>query len=268
MIPMFEIIENKKIKIEEMISLVGFEMIKEITDTAVVIHVGLPRTGTTFIQNEIFEKSPEVNYIDRRHAKLKKDKKKLIDKKGKIWYFKKYPEYISDDKINVISDEMLCYSPERKKILRGFKKRFSDAKIIVGLRDKQKWKKSWYNKYIKSGGVHTFDFWKENILLNFDFKEYTNFLENNFNEVFIYKFKELKSYKRKVIKKMCDFIDIKTPLYKNNKHNKSINRDYLEAIRILNHLYNTNYNHSKIGFLPDENFPKPATIIKKIDNFF
>lgn len=234
----------------------------------VVLHVGLPRTGTTFIQNEIFEKSPEFNYIDRRHYKAKKERKRLIDNKGNIWYFKKYPDYLENDKINIISDEMLCYSPRRKKIIKGFKKRFLDAKIIVGLRNKEKWKRSFYNKYVQSGGTASYRYWKKNILKDFEFKDYIRFLKNNFDDVFVYNFKDFKRDKRKVIKKMCGFIGINVPKYKDFRINKSVNKDYIEAIRILNHLYNTNYNHSRIGFLPDENFPKPATIIRMIDNFF
>lgn len=86
----------------------------------VVIHIGLPRSGTTFLQKEIFKKSPKVKYIDRR-----KDKSFQTFKEGIKWYLSDdFPSFLSKNKTNVISDEMICYIEDRKKIMKKFKKIF------------------------------------------------------------------------------------------------------------------------------------------------
>jgi hypothetical protein len=214
-----------------------------------------PRTGTTFLQKEIFPKHPKINFI----PKMK------LRRRGKYnWNWEKVKKMSKQKKNNVVSDEMLCYADNRKAVLKQIKKHFPDAKIVFCLRNKESWKKSWYNNYIKSGGVHTFNFWEKNILKDFDFKNYMSIIEKLFDSFFIYHFEDFKKDADNVIYELCNFIGIETLSYKNQKHNESLSKDYLEAVRLLNHFWNTRYNDKLFGILPPKFFPKPLYILKKI----
>ncbi len=111
-----------------------------------VIHVGLPKTGTTFIQNEVLEKSDQIFYVGRPYTQ-----------EGRAFNMIQYcddtlyDEAAVRDEINalkrraegrkiVISDEMLAGSPlfgfrNRSSIARRLHRYFPDARIVVCLRN-------------------------------------------------------------------------------------------------------------------------------------
>ena len=129
----------------------------------IIIHVGLHKTGTSFLQAEIFPRIKNVNYI------------------GML----KYGTKIYDDKLNIISDEELSVNPhlppchsdyfdsgQRYVIAERLHSIFPDAKIILGIRNKDSWLRSVYSQYVKGGGVHDFDSFVANVFdhrfLDFD----------------------------------------------------------------------------------------------------
>ena len=110
----------------------------------IVIHVGLHKTGTSFLQAEIFPKIKNVNYI------------------GMLRYGSK----IYEDKLNIISDEELSVNPhlppchgnyfdsgQRNVIAERLQSIFPNAKIILGIRNKDTWLRSVYSQYVKGGGT-------------------------------------------------------------------------------------------------------------------
>jgi len=186
----------------------------------IVIHLGLHRTGTTFLQKEVFEKMLDVNYIfdDSLHRF----------------------EILND--INLISNEGLSLSmphsyTHRLQVLKHIKKLFPDAKIIIGFREKKSWLKSCYYRYILSGGTSTYDdyleVYAENII---DYDKYLFEVKKNFSEVFVYQFEDLKKNPDKVISDMCNFIGCKVPNYKIVKRNASLNEKQLNTLRLFNKL--------------------------------
>jgi hypothetical protein len=146
----------------------------------IYLHIGLPKTGTTYLQRRIFPKLKDVNYVDIRHkdflyfinpitrqplSKLtRKEKailkilinKKVKNKKNLISYedfsgmwFKtnqtknKKPSKIRTNNLNEI-----------KSLFEDF-----DLKIIVALREQTDLINSLYKNYIYFGGtkdIHTF----------------------------------------------------------------------------------------------------------------
>ena len=63
--------KKKKLEIEE--------------QTGMYIHVGLPKTGTSFLQKEVFPKIKEIDYFGKEQiitANMKKNKKNLYSDEG------------------------------------------------------------------------------------------------------------------------------------------------------------------------------------------
>lgn len=188
--------------------------IKEVT-----IHLGLHRTGTTFLQKEIFEKL-KINYIfdDAIHRiKMK-------------------------DGINLISNEGLSLSmphslTHRLQILDHLQKLFPNARILIGLRERETWLRSCYYRYILSRGTLTYQEYLEKYANNIlDFDSYLKEIQKRFGEIYIYHFEDLKRKPDYTIKKICDFIDVEIPRYKLTKRNASLKMNQLNVLRQLNKL--------------------------------
>lgn len=161
-------------------------------DREIFIHVGLPKTGSTWLQHSYFPK------LDLILIKYKKDFK-IIPKKGKI----------------LISNESLSGSPRssvkfRYYLTYGLKKSYPNAKIILGLREKKSWLKSLYNQGVKRGIYNvSYKKWLNNFDLGLcDFDSYVKLLTDQFDDVFIYWFKDFRENKAGVLKDMCDFLGV------------------------------------------------------------
>lgn len=154
-----------------------------------IIHVGLPKCGSTFLQNQIFSK---------------------IDKK-------------------VYSNELLSGMnvEERELYARGLYNKYGqDLKIILILRNKDDWNKSLYNQNVKS--LNTFlkyDEWYKKKFdkgLN-DFNGYIKLLDGFFNDVYVYDYEDFIDNKNKFILKLCWDIGCKCPNYDDVRYNNRLN---------------------------------------------
>lgn len=184
----------------------------------IIIHLGLHRTGTTFLQKEVFEKLP-VNYIfdDAIH--------RIELKEG----------------INLISNEGLSLSmphskTNRLQILDHLHKLFPNARILIGLREKESWLKSCYYRYILSFGKLKYQQYLKKYTNNTpDFDLYLKEVQKRFSNIYIYHLEDLKKNPKGRIKGICDFIGVDTPNYKIVKRNASLSIKQLEMLRKLNH---------------------------------
>lgn len=174
----------------------------------VIIHVGLHKTGTTFLQKEIFPKLKGVKFFDKKDINFNID--------------------LSEEKINLISSEQLSGSPHdltpsvnKYKIADRLHGAFPEAGIIVVFRDKQDWVKSVYGQYIKSFGVEDFETWYNNIFKKeeLDFEKYKRCLTDLFKHVLVCQYEDLKTDPDGFVKKICDFIGTEVPNYKNREWN-------------------------------------------------
>ena len=201
----------------------------------IIIHVGLHKTGTSFLQKNVFEKLKEISYrygfsLDDPPAKEKK---------------------------NLISYEALSgrpflpnYPDTRYIIANRLKRIFPTAKIIVGIRDIKLWKKSLYYQYIISGGILNYNQYEKKISNSsyMDQGSYVNYLKELFDEVLVYKQEQLKNNTDETVKKICDFIGLDVPNYSKRKRNVSMTPNRIKVIRIINKfLYST---HNKKGIVP------------------
>ena len=171
----------------------------------IFIHVGLPKTGTSWLQQNLF---PKINV----HLIRKRKDFVNIPNNGKI--------LIS---IESLSGSFRFPVDYRNYLAYGMKTVYPDAKIIVGLREKDSWLKSMYNQGVKRGVFEeSFEEWKNNLdprILDFD--SYIKKLNELFDDVFVYRFEDFKKDKKKVIEDMCRFLDVEVPVYEDSRINPS-----------------------------------------------
>lgn len=179
----------------------------------IIIHVGLPKTGTTFFQYEIF------------------------------------PKIMKRDGIRIISNESLsCNSMiswvnghnniilDRYELIEGIHRFYPDAKIIFGVRDKKTWVRSCYSSYIKGGGQKEFSNWFDIVfdkeLLDFDV--YLCHLKKLFDNVYIYRFEDFIADKNKIVREICSFIGVEEVVFKDKRYNVGLNERQIRLGMFLN----------------------------------
>jgi len=170
----------------------------------VIVHVGLHKTGTTFLQQMVFPKLMGVNFVNLTGT-VRYDILGVDVKPG----------------INLISREGLSGHPfepdralyfERDVIARNLKKVFPSARIIVGVRDKDAWVKSLYKQYFKMKPGGTFNgFMKVFDKRYLDFEGYISLLESLFSDVYVYHYENLKDDFDGFIDGIVDFVGVSRP---------------------------------------------------------
>lgn len=154
-----------------------------------IIHIGLPKCGSTFLQNQVF------NNIDKK----------------------------------VYSNELLSGMNivERELFARGIYHKYGcKTKILLIIRDKDDWCRSLYNQYVKSFNTClSFDRWFEkrfdkNLL---DYDSYIKLLDGFFDDVFVYDYEDFIENKKKFVYRLCDDINAIRPVIKNIFYNKRLN---------------------------------------------
>ena len=170
----------------------------------IFIYVGLRKTGGTFLFNEIFSKLKQQGYII------------LL-------------EYVSFKGIKHGSTDIT---------IQELKKRYPEAKIIMGIRDKQSWIKSYYNLLVQYGEYHSFNYWFYNLFdyENLNFEKLVEELKHSFKDVYVYDFSEFKKMPL-CIKNLCDFIGCQVPVFDPAPVNVSLNDKYLFLLRVLNRIF-------------------------------
>ena len=160
------------------------------------------RTGTTFLQQEVFPKLENVEYIPR-----------YIDK---VAIYARHPISMSFpdiDKPILVSNEgfslftqveglhsKYCAKPE--VIAKRLHRVFPQARIILGIRDKDSWLFSTYKNLVRHGYDKSFNYFLENVR-DFDIKSLKDTVISLFDEVYIYSFDEFKKNNKKVIADMA-----------------------------------------------------------------
>lgn len=244
----------------------------------IILHIGMQRTGTTFLQNSIFPNIQEVNLANfYRHDGIKfdmlgrEDVQSILTNIEKYEYntvYKKIYRHFQDDKINLISNEniyceMWTKKDKRVEKIEKTKEFFPNAKIIFGIRDKRDLLLSWYKKYVVNGGTLSFQDFKQ-VTVNidkFDYGSYTKYLLELFGKenVYIYRFEEMKRDIYSFVNGICNFMGVDSPNFKNKKWNVGYSLWQLKTSLILNHFFKTSLNPE--GVIPLEYKWHPHRII-------
>ena len=189
----------------------------------IVIHLGLHKTGTTFLQKCVFPKLKDVevqhlmNICQIKFTSFKKTL--LISSEGLLSSMPHYPDN------GTVEDS-----------IEALRRIFPNAKIILGIRNERSWFKSCWNQYIRSGGTMSYiDYlfrYGGTCLLP---REYAHIIDNTWKNVFVYEQQELRAFPFETIERMCKFIDVPIPKFDVATINKSFSMDKIIILRFLNH---------------------------------
>jgi len=202
---------------------------KSLKGKEIFLHIGLHKTGTTFLQKEVFPKIKDIEFHDRKYLiydmQVNQNKKILFSGER---YSVSMPHY--------------RYVYECNDALLNLKKLFPDAKIIVGFRDKKEWLYSCYYQFIKgAGGFLSFDSYlekyKEHIL---DFEKYLLEIRSLWEDVFVYDFAEFRKDPHVVVGKICAFMDVDVPSFENRRYNVSMSKHQIFVLSIINFVVSLN----------------------------
>lgn len=175
------------------------------------VHLGMVKTGSTFLQKNIFDKI---------------DLEVLSDEK------------FSGDACSGRKNEII----KRELILYGIRLKYGqDIKIILCVRNKEKWVQSCYNQYIKgdANGVHSYDYWLDNIFdkdFIYEHDRYINIVKFLFKDVYIYRFEDFLENKPKILNEILDFLGVELhggiPI--DEIYNRRLSSVELYLMRVLN----------------------------------
>ncbi len=239
-------------------------MISEKYET--ILHIGMQRTGSTFLQKEVFSNIEEINFIDRRNKIYEKLKniEEISDKVIRNNLESEIERNLDLNKINLISEEnincrMWTTEDNRFDKIDKIQLLFPDAKIIFGTRDKTDLLVSWYKKYVICGGVKPFNEFKKNVInvdkINYD--SYVKHLIGLYGErnVFVYKYESLKKDVDIFAERICDFMGVKKPNFDDISQNIGYSLWQLKISLLLNRFFKTPLNTSGVYPLDYEYHP-------------
>lgn len=169
----------------------------------VAVHIGLHKTGTTFLQNDIFPTLPGVATLRRWHSI-----RSIMDS--------------STEKVVLISDEDISGHPFRGKWMDEFEENLSFVKrffnkpaIIVGFRQHDSFVLSLYKQYLQIGGTegieYVFDPRRDSGLIKtyeLSFATRIQFLEKHFDRIFIYTQEELRDDLDMFVHRLSTFLGV------------------------------------------------------------
>jgi hypothetical protein len=201
----------------------------------IFIDIGPHKTGSTFRQRIIYPHLKDINFLGERNILY-------------LFFFNDFEKY---SKIIISNENLSGYSylpdhdalSERKDALNNLKRMFPNAKIITCTRKRESWIKSLYKQYVWAGGVDTFERWMNRMDDQvFDLDPYIESLKNNFSDVLVLSFEDLKKDHRKYSRQLCDYIGSEIPTYENKKVNVSLSERQLNIYRIFNRVWKTHEN--------------------------
>lgn len=242
------------------------------------IHIGFPKTGTTFIQSQLFAKLKEFQYLTPPFTQQDEQWNRLQygdDTQFDIEQFKaEFNARRSQDKPLLISDEQLAGKyiyggMQRTLICKRLKECFPHAKILIIIRGQFDMLKSLHNQYVKGfrKGTKTFgDFiWyrkQENLkyfntdedYVHLDYLNYLDIIElykKNFSEVKILPYELMKHDLDTYIGEIIDFLKVEESLKQisDTRDNLSIPTKKLAEYIVRNSLSNLPINRIELKLL-------------------
>jgi len=197
----------------------------------IFLHVGLHKTGTTFLQKNIFPNLENtVVYYNKQPVKDKdKDKTVIISEEGFTHSMRR------DNKVKWYRE----YTAKELQKLYG-----KDSYVILVLRDKKGLVKSLYSQYVKSGGIYRFQRWYNKYFDEgtLDYQHLIDLYNSLFKKLLVLSFEQFKKDKNSFIKNICKFIDKPIPIYQDKIINNSLKGWKMRFIRFVNIFFATPMN--------------------------
>jgi len=147
-----------------------------------IIHVGLHKTGSTFLQEEIFPLIKNFSFVSRPFTQHNHAFNKLQYAPDGVYEENEMVEELKNIKGDnvLLSDEAFSGKViyfnyiNRDQIIRRFKKLFPKATIIIFIRGQADIIKSNYNQYIKAGGTKKIEEYVWASKEDFTYDDYVN----------------------------------------------------------------------------------------------
>ena len=195
----------------------------------IYLHVGLSKCASTFFQWEVFPNIEGINYINE--TKMRECGIQI--KNGK--------NIISNDRWSGVPFD--SSTNDREIIFNGLKALFPNAKIILGIREKDDMIKSLYSAYIIKGGTKSYDWFMERLSKSekYDYDKLFSLLSKLFgkNNIHVFRLEELKRNHHSCVKGVCDFMGVEVPKYGNRKYNPKMSNRKIWLCRLLNKIFNS-----------------------------
>jgi len=199
-------------------------------ETKIVIHIGLHKTGTTFLQTQVFPKILNINYQTKVDLTTKVEE-------GKINLF-------SDENLDGGSYRLFNTVEQRYTILENLHKLYPNAKIILCIRDKDQWLKSAYKQYVVAYKSCSFEEYKRRLDVRFThYQVYINEIKKYFDAIYICNFEHLKKNPKKFVENICEFIGVQTPEFENKTVYKGITDGQVKFIRVFDTIFPSRVLH-------------------------
>jgi hypothetical protein len=225
----------------------------------ICFHLGLHKTGTTFLQREVFPKIDSAKFFFL--GKMSSLMKYIIYQDPAYFNADEIRDRILErthaDKINLISNEDLSGDPlnggiHRTNILANLHRCFPHAKILLFIRKQDDWALSNYlgsvrrgtNLRLKQFYEPTLDYekaaWQRRYpnptLELFQYYPYIRHLKTLFGNdaSMVLPYETLKVDSDEVVRRIADFLQVKRPDYKNVKRNYTWGRRRVAFHRMIN----------------------------------
>jgi len=224
----------------------------------VVLHVGMHKTGTTFLQWNVFH-YVDANYL--WHVFYKSWLKDLLNPQKEVDYEKirsKLSRILRNDKVNILSEENIYtyqFTKEDDRFVRleRIKQVFPEAKIIIGTRKEEQNLVSWYIEYVAVGGILDFQGFLDRFM-NMEKLNYESYIKklieyNSKENVFIYTMEDLRKDQGRLVKRICGFMNVDPPKhYRAKPARTSYGPRALKISLFLNRFFKTPVNQK--GLIP------------------
>lgn len=248
------------------------------------LHIGLHKTATTFLQKAVFPNIRDINFIEQE--RIYRILRRIMIEDSVIFDQNKTKKQISNymtDGINLISAEGLSGNPclqyiNRSNVVYKLHNMFSDAKIIIGIRNQRDMIVSLYKQYVKIGGtkrisdfIHPKQIIGEPIQDFFDLETlkygpYLQRIEEYFglDNIYIYIYEDLLRDKKKFVKGILNFLGVRNiPYLDDRKYNAGFTDSELSVALFLNRFFRSSRNESSIFGRP-RGFWKLIRILGKL----
>ncbi|MBG02305.1 MAG: hypothetical protein CL470_08555 [Acidimicrobiaceae bacterium] len=244
-----------------------------------IIHIGLPKTGTTFLQNNIFPSICKIKNIN--YGKFNEEISEKVKNHVISMYFNDQVSKINlPDKILVSNENLLCNFPTFTKIEEYADKNLvafgKDCKIVITIRHPVEYLSSVYNQVLKSHITEPeFFFLEKNVysknfsspwfsLDDYNLSKIIKIYKDRFDQVITIKFEEIidNSFLKKYFE--IDSALINKNDYKNSA--KSLNRGFSK--KSVSILLSTQKILNKLGYsLNSSRYHEVLIKIKRQNNF-
>lgn len=174
----------------------------KMTENRAVLHIGLHKTGTTYLQEFVFPKLEGIHYsigwrAFRNLFNAKEGQRILVSDEGMSGNFKS-GRWLKEFEKNLHIMQDLC----------------GDPKIIIGFREHGKFLSSIYKQYLHEGGTEDFG-----VIFNLEnsgmikeeemyFRPRIEALQAKFSDVFVYHQADLQKNFGSFLNGLCDFLEI------------------------------------------------------------